>query len=647
MAFSKDSSPHPEFMQQQLRVPATSGKLDLYEEIARHVLKILCSEQRSVPLKEILDELCNHSINGLTNGRLISALDMSQLNEILNSYPDHFILTAITQHQLEVKPHTIIEFCKIHCAKNGHCPGRPIVPCNGLHICKYYIFDTCTFENNCKYGHDLRTEHNMQVRRNYLLDQLKGQEIKYLLNLAESRSEMTVPRICKFYNNEGGCRYQKHRKLCPHLHICKHYVMDRCNFGKRCKRNHDIFAPDVKETLTRYKINISRTPREIIAELRDALSRDEVETNEVSYQRPRLGQHFASKWAMSTPNLAMQNLSFRTPPDFSDRDSDDSSSNSVKGATGGTRRKSPRSMSTSNLAVQNVSLPPLLVYYESDSDESYSNEGASGGVQRNSSRPMFTPDHYMQKPSVWSQSGPSYNDSGEESSSNTEGARRKPSASGRLQSWSNVNNASHRFLSANSTQEKLICLYNLRGRCQYGQTCRNEHKNMPYQWQIQYPSDGVWEDFDQSNNWDIEFSFCNPNCDDCDCEDRGGQRVHIFFEKMEGKTHDKRKLKIRRLSTVSCVKGSQPLATRWHWFWKDKRGNWVEYGTKNMTGYQTNIGSDVIEKKYLENPKGQCQFETRGHEYILDFKTMLQQNMATNSTCKVKRRPEHCTSSQD
>ncbi|KAK3599141.1 hypothetical protein CHS0354_016404 [Potamilus streckersoni] len=570
---------------------------------------------------------------------------MSQLNKILNSYSDHFALTRISRHQLEVKPQTKIEFCKLHCAKNGHCQGRPIVPCNGLHICKYYIFDNCKFENKCKYGHDLKTEYNMQVRRNYLLDHLKGQELKYLLNLAESRSEITVPRICKFYNVGEGCRYQKHRKPCPHLHICKHYIMDRCSFGQRCKRNHNIFAPDVKETLTRYKININRTPRVILAELRDALSRDEVETNAVSCQGPRTGPGFASKWAMSTPNLAMQNLSFRLSPDSSDNDSDDSSSNGSKGATGGTRRRSPRTMSTSDLKMQCLTLPPLLVYCENDSDKSYSddNEGASGGATRKSSRAMFTPDLFMQKQSVWSQLDPSYNDSGEGSSSDSEGARRNPSASRRHQSWSNAKNTPNRHLLVNSTQERLICLYYLQGRCGYGRSCRNEHKNMPYQWPIQYQSDGVWEDLDQQDNVEVEFNFSNPNCDDCFCEDRGGRQVHIFFQKMEGMTRDKRKLKIRRLSTVSFVKSSQPFTTRWHWFWQDKRGNWVEYGSKNMTGYHTNIGSNVIEQKYQENPKDQCQFETQCHEYILNFKTMLQQNLATKSMCKVKRHPEHLT----
>ncbi|KAK3586710.1 hypothetical protein CHS0354_020716 [Potamilus streckersoni] len=399
----------------------------------------------------------------------------------------------------------------------------------------------------------------MQIRREYLLDHLKIKELKYLLNLADNRSETTVPRICKFYNNEGGCRNQQQGKSCPHLHMCRHYIMDKCSFGPRCKRNHDIFVTDVKEILIRYKINISRTPKEIIAELQEALSKDEdskSETSEVLDQRRIGATSLVSKRCTSTPNLAMQKMSLFPQPHSSVTDSDEGSSVDSDGVPGGTRIKSSRS-----------------------------------GKHRSRSKKKNTPD---------------------------------------------------RQLSVDSTQGTHICLYNLRGQCWFKDSCRNVHKNMPYQWQLRHQSDGVWEDLGEQDNLDVELNFSNPDCDKCFCEDRSGLPIQLFFEKMEAQTGDNRNLEVRRLSTVSSEDAeNQPLATRWCWFWQDQRGKWVEYGSKNMTGYQTNVVSDVIEQRYLANPKGQCHFATLGHGYILDFTIMSQQNMDTKTKRRVKRRPEY------
>ncbi|KAL3862314.1 hypothetical protein ACJMK2_008292 [Sinanodonta woodiana] len=558
MAFSKNRIPATMLMQQQPQLSAPAG-IDPNVEIVRLTLKILCSKQRPLSLMEIQSELCNQSAGGFINSQFISTLSIFQLNGILNCYPDHFALVRISPYQTAVKPQTRIELCKIHCSKNGHCPGRPNVSCNGLHICKFYILDSCKI-GNCKYGHDLTTQHNMQIRHDYLLDHLKIKELKYLLNLAENRSETTFPRICKFYNNEGGCRYQQQGKSCPHLHICKHYIMDKCSFGPRCKRNHNILADDIRDILTRYKINISRTPKEIIAELQEALSKDEdskSETSEILDQRFTTASSLVSKRCKSTPNLVMQQMSLSPYSSAPVTDSDEGSAVDSKGVPVGARIKSSRSGK-----------------------------------------------HH--------------------------------------QSRSKKENTLERQLSVDSTQGTHICLYNLRGQCWFKDSCRNVHKNMPYQWQIRYQSDGVWEDLGEEDNLYVELNFCNPECDDCFSEDRYGHPIRIFFDKMEAQTGDKKNLEVRRLSTVSSEDAeNQPLATRWRWFWQDQRREWVEYGSKNMTGYQTNVVSDVIEQRYLANPKGQCQFATLGHKYIMDFNMMIQQNMDTKTSRRVKRRPEH------
>ncbi|KAK3600069.1 hypothetical protein CHS0354_009688 [Potamilus streckersoni] len=479
------------------------------EKTARHVLQILCTKQRTLFLKEIHQELQKLSYTGNSEYQFLAMMNESQLNGILTSYPDNFALVENSPYQIMVKPQIKLELCKIHCSKNGNCVGRPNTLCNGLHVCKFYILGSCKQKvKNCKYGHNLSTQHNVQVLQDHLLDHLKEEELKYLLNLAVNRPKTTVPQICKFYNVEKGCSNQKEGKPCPYLHLCKHYIIGECRHKGNCKRNHDVFVRDVKLLLERYKIDTARTEKEIIAELRAVLVRDEDdckdETDEASDRKSKTTTSLASKRVTSAPNLDRQ-------------------------------------------------------------------------------------------------------------------------------------------LSFDSSQETNICLYNLRGQCWFKELCRNVHKSMPYQWQTRHQSDCEWVDLDEQDNLNVESKFSNPACDEFIYVDSKRQKVHIVFDTMEGVTGDRKSLKIQRLSTVSFEAENQPLATKWHWFWQDELGKWIEYGSKNIMGHQTTIASSQIEQKYLENSKGDFKISTPAEEYCLDFNSMIQQNLRTRNKRKVRRRSEYVT----
>ena len=56
-----------------------------------------------------------------------------------------------------------------------------------------------------------------------------------------------------------------------------------------------------------------------------------------------------------------------------------------------------------------------------------------------------------------------------------------------------------------------ICVFHLRGKCNYGMSCKNYHSNqgVPYQWQHEYDI-GFWMDFDSQSQTNIEKAFCKP-----------------------------------------------------------------------------------------------------------------------------------------
>jgi len=60
-----------------------------------------------------------------------------------------------------------------------------------------------------------------------------------------------------------------------------------------------------------------------------------------------------------------------------------------------------------------------------------------------------------------------------------------------------------------------ICVFHLRGKCNYGQSCKNHHskQGLPYQWQRKSGT-ASWVDFNNQLQLDIEISYCKPEKDE-------------------------------------------------------------------------------------------------------------------------------------
>uniref|UniRef100_A0ABM0MQS4 Poly [ADP-ribose] polymerase n=1 Tax=Saccoglossus kowalevskii TaxID=10224 RepID=A0ABM0MQS4_SACKO len=102
-------------------------------------------------------------------------------------------------------------------------------------------------------------------------------------------------------------------------------------------------------------------------------------------------------------------------------------------------------------------------------------------------------------------------------------------------------------------------------------------------------------------------------------------------------------LGLRRLSTWST--GRAPtghlFATHWTWSWQDEYNQWIKYGEKSGS---SSIDSDQLEKEYQnyldKTAEGIVSFTSGHHEYILQFKTMQQQNTKYKTKRAVRRRPK-------
>ncbi|CAH1798838.1 unnamed protein product [Owenia fusiformis] len=382
--------------------------------------------------------------------------------------------------------------------------------CIEMHVCKFFLQGTCKRkEEDCRYGHDIGTDHNQRALNAHCLGQLGLDELRRVFG--HTRSTVAYPKWCKFYNAGDGCT----RDRCVFLHICKHYLMDVCNFKNNCKRSHDIYSPQCKTVLEKNHINIDRNPKDVLKLLREGL-----EGCTLSEEMDESGPSQPAA-AASTPR---------------------------------------RNSSTSSL--QNMRLTS-------------GNELSDG---------------------------------------------------------------------------ELICGYLLRGKCYYGNACRRQHKNHPFQWQFKFKGD--WQDFSQSSSIEINDNFAKPETDVCYTTTYMGNRediLEINFSTMSFKSKaDTIVGDVRRLSTESSVAGldSHKLTTLWHWYWLDDSGTWVRYGEKNDKGMSSDLTEDEIEKRYLANPNDALRFSTGHHKYDLKFTPtgigMKQKNVneVYFTERDVKRRPD-------
>ncbi|XP_036373368.1 protein mono-ADP-ribosyltransferase PARP12-like [Megalops cyprinoides] len=113
--------------------------------------------------------------------------------------------------------------------------------CQDLHLCKYFVYGNCRYgkgRRQCKFSHDVRSEHNYPLLRECTLHELQEEDLFLLL----LQSDPTLlPEVCSHYNKGaepyGVCTF---KASCTKLHLCQHFIQDDCMFGRRCKRLHAI-----------------------------------------------------------------------------------------------------------------------------------------------------------------------------------------------------------------------------------------------------------------------------------------------------------------------------------------------------------------------------------------------------------------------
>ena len=179
-----------------------------------------------------------------------------------------------------IETNVTIRFCKVE--QETGCTDKN---CPDLHLCPFHIAGNCMYKDFCKHSHDVSDEHtafvftfhrlgNLTVIERYkLLQFITSDPVKRMDWIAPSSK---LPKICKHYNNPPGCQ-PKDKENCSFLHVCRHWVLGDCRYGKRlCKRAHEFSANREARILERHNIG-HMLEEELLKILRESLIDKSVE----------------------------------------------------------------------------------------------------------------------------------------------------------------------------------------------------------------------------------------------------------------------------------------------------------------------------------------------------------------------------------
>ncbi|XP_041364612.1 protein mono-ADP-ribosyltransferase PARP12-like [Gigantopelta aegis] len=558
------------------------------ENLARLINMVLLKQGGQLKIDQLHQDLTK---NQLYRNQGVQIPDIQSLLIFLKKFPRNFVINTVRHRRKKVSDVCVIsdiETCVEHCKKQRSCHSQN-GECGRLHICQFFLLSgRCHFDPRCAFGHDFTSQHNFNVFMSHMLNPRSIEEnvLRDLLCRNECRNATTMPDTCNFYNTSNTCS----KKKCRNLHICRHFLEGTCKFGSGCRKNHSVEETSVMDILEDYGFDVDRHPEVILEDLQN-FYKNNTSTNIGSSQPSGLSYRSRSVNNLADP----PRMSVFDPPPQRQR-----------GRSAGRQRERDRT----------------------------SFEGHIGSVER----------YRIQSP----QPDDFSSDSDREQEAYVPTLRRPPSAvpvvpvprSRTKQSpLAMVLPSKPTFRSVSKESTLKICIHYLRGKCLFGGKCRYHHKSTIYQWQWKRNTDLDWTDFDKEKNITLEKSF--SHVEEAECYLKMGKKVvRVGFDTMS--VSGGNISSVQRLTTISS-KNSPPniqeWTTIWHWYWQDENGIWKEYGDPDRRGRRSELDSDMVEERYLENPDGSIKFGNGRHQYILYFTDMQQMNKRTQTMRDVRRRP--------
>lgn len=372
-----------------------------------------------------------------------------------------------------VKLDVPLEFCP-QAGELGGCVDRK---CMRLHLCPFFIKESCKFGVKCKRSHNYRDEQTQRVLEYFRLGFLNssGSLLQKILKMIVDETEIqraassrSLPDICKFYN-KAVC---KKGENCPCLHVCEHFVDGDCKFGDDCKREHDFCDLHNQRVLEEYDMDDLSTRR--VVQCLKGRERKRTVSDSSDVEMPGNVVRLPES---NFPRAA----SVSSVPDI------------CKFYNKGTCKKGDYC--------------PCLHVCEHfiDGDCKF-----GLGCKREHD---FSNSHNRQVLKKYNLDGISEL----KVLQHLKGREKKRTISGssdverpdKIVPMSAVSTVTHARAKDDSLKDTEICGFYLRGKCNYGNSCIHRHTELPYLWEFAVDDDDKWESFSSDLNTTLENAYCD------------------------------------------------------------------------------------------------------------------------------------------
>ena len=435
-----------------------------------------------------------------------------KISAMVSQFSEYFTLTkeGRTRHLVEVRLPSSMEFCREAGKKTGCQDGN----CPDLHLCTHFLLGACTYGEKCRKSHSVGDVHTRRILcragLEFLLENAARLESLLRRKARESEIETTAvnrdaPETCKHYNHQSGCSKGDD---CSFLHVCSHYVDGDCKFNGSCNRAHTFRDPHSMKVLKAF--GYDRLSDDRILRILRGLKPDR------PVQPVSVGS--SSKLAHHYPGFSksMSNLNLSGPVVNHDNPETCKHYNHQSGCMKG----------------DDCSFLHICSHYvDGDCKFNKSCRRAHNFSDPHSKKVLkvfgydrLSGDQILRilrglKP-----------DRVRTVSVGTSPSFVQPAHGPNLsRSMSNLS-----LSSTSSKDEPDICGFHLRGKCNYGDHCKNCHAELPYLWEYRRQGASSWEAASDDLNVMIEEAFCEVTKDSFSVT-LGKNQCSIVFDDMIAK----------------------------------------------------------------------------------------------------------------
>lgn len=442
-------------------------------------------------------------------------------------------------------------------------------------------------------------------------------------------------KLCSYYLSGSGCTA---RDTCHSLHLCKDYILTRCDQGPSCPFGHKVDTNHNASILSKMYLDLIKISN-LISVIRK-VCRGNAPPRICSYHNSKDGcrkvdncrfLHICNDYVMNGGSCTIKGCTFNHQ----------------------LTHKQCKNVLTQHGVSTNESIRDILLLLKSSLEKTSQNNfsGAVSGVTRNKNKGQ---DEDSEEES-------SDSDTSQNCTDRSVKKKRKNKSCEKSSRF--VDKAQGRSPTIRSTdlygdvEIPEICIYAVNDKCTNEKKgCKYLHAKSLFHWQVQKGK--KWYNFRIFQSKILESAYRDvskggvkiPPIDAGKLGFEEKKMLEILgtnswkadFKEMCITDPANNKLNIRRVSTQSAAVSNLPQATVYEWYFVDEQGKWICYGQVDSLGKQDlvcNITSEDIEKEYVNNPSLAMIISNAHYKYKIDFATMTQMNLSSNKVREIRRRP--------